>query len=64
MNAERRESIAVECEQQIKDMIASDIIKNFSMLYTVQFHNIESEEIFGKTVCFKLDQSFSGLGMS
>ncbi len=53
----------MECEQEIRDVLISEVIKKVSRIYSVQFHNIESEEIFGKIVSFKLDQGLLGPGI-
>jgi hypothetical protein len=57
---ERRESYAAECESELRDMIVNEIQKKVSRIFSVQFHNVEPEEIFGKIVNFKIDQSLIG----
>lgn len=49
-NLERRESFVAECDQEIKDLISSEILKKISIVYSVQFHNIHPEELFSKIV--------------
>jgi len=56
---ERRQSFTDECDSELKEIITVEILKKVSRIYSVQFHNIECEEIYGKIISFKFDQSFS-----
>jgi len=46
----RRDSFNLECDEEIKDLIQNEIMKRISRIYSVQFHNIATEEVHGKIV--------------
>jgi hypothetical protein len=54
---DRKISYANECESEVRDLITYEINKNVMRIFSVQFHNIEVEETFGKIVNFKIDQN-------
>ena len=52
---QRQESFGAECEQELRDVIAYDILKKISRIHSVQFHNIVPEESLGKIISFKIE---------
>ena len=52
----RKESFTSECEQEIKDILENYVKKKFSMIYQVQFHNVQPSDIMNKIVSFKFDK--------
>ena len=61
---ERRESLSGECENEVRELIQSEIVKKVSRLYQDLFHNIDPDEVFGKLVSFKFEQPLIALGQS
>ncbi len=61
---QRRESFANEVEQEIQDLITHHILKNVSIIYSEQFHNIPTDVVVGKIARFKVDNSTVQLGLS
>jgi hypothetical protein len=57
------ESFAAECEQELIDVISTEIVKKVSRIFSVQFHNIEPEDTLGKIVSFKIDQTLQKKGL-
>jgi len=54
----RKESFASDCEQEIRDLMDTEIKKKFSMIYSVQFHNVVAADSMNKVLCFKFDQKY------